>query len=242
MFSVVIPLYNCARFVPELTQRLIDALSRITQDFEILYINDASTQDDWSQVVLVSASDVRVRGINLSRNFGQHCAISAGLSFATGEWVVVMDGDLQDRPEEIPALYQKAIEGFDIVLAQRIQRRHSVIKRQGSRLFYAVLAYLTDTEQDASVANFGIYHAKVVRAILSMKDYSRYFPTMVKWVGFRSARMPVEHALRPEGTGSYHFHALLRLSFFPSAVHQRKTEEASSPHLYIPMNPGDGSC
>lgn len=153
-----------------------------------------------------------VKGINLSRNFGQHYAITAGLHCAKGDYVVVMDCDLQDRPEEIPNLYNKAREGYDSVFAQRIHREDNWFKRTSSKLFYSVFSYLTDTRQDASVANFGIYRRCVIDAILSMGDRFRYFPTQVQWVGFRKAYLPVRHAGRAEGKSSYNFGRLIRLA------------------------------
>ena len=121
---------------------------------------------------------------------------------AKGDWIVIMDCDLQDRPEEIPNLYNKAVEGFDIVLASRVQRRDDIIKKMLSKYFYAVLGYLTGTKQDDTVANFAVLSRKVVDAIKSMGDYYRYFPTMVKWVGFRLTTLKIQHADREDGKKS----------------------------------------
>lgn len=211
-FSVVIPLYRCSNAIPELTSRLMQTLSKLSPIFEIIYVNDASPANDWEKVIEASKSDSRIKGINLSRNFGQHYAITAGLSYASGEWVVVMDGDLQDRPEEIELLYKKACEGYDIVLARRTERQHSFLKRLSSKWFYKTLAYLTDTEQNSEIANFGIYNRSVIQAILSMKDKTRYFPTMVRWVGFKRSEIAVTHASRYDGKSSYNFNALLHLA------------------------------
>ena len=158
------------------------------------------------------AADPRVKGIHLSRNFGQHYAITAGLGAASGEWVVVMDCDLQDLPEEIPRLYEKACEGYDSVFAQRQHRQDGWSKRVQSWAFYSIFGYLTDTSLDHSVANFGIYHRKVIRAILSMDDRIRYFPTMSQWVGFRQAYLPVTHGERKAGASAIPLIKLLRLA------------------------------
>ncbi len=123
-----------------------------------------------------------------------------------------MDCDLQDRPDQISTLYRKALEGYDLVLARRRARRDSRLKRFYSRLFYSVFSYLTDTTQDAAIANFGIYHKKVIQAVLDMEDNIRYFPAMVQWVGFQSARVDVEHSSRLEGASSYNLRKLLRLA------------------------------
>ncbi|MEM8886587.1 MAG: glycosyltransferase family 2 protein, partial [Bacteroidota bacterium] len=152
-------------------------------------------------------------GLKLSRKFGQHYAITSGLKEASCDWIVVMDCDLQDKPEEIPNLYHKAQEGFDIVFAQRKERKDKWLKRLSSKVFYQVFSLLTDTKQDATIANFGIYHKKVIQAVLSMKDHIRYFPTMVQWVGFSNTRIQVEHGQRAEDESSYSWGKLIRLAF-----------------------------
>jgi len=197
----------------ELVRRISESVSPITEHYEIILVNDASPDNSWNVIRAECEKDSRVKGINLSRNFGQHYAITAGLSYAKGEWVVVMDCDLQDRPEEIPNLYKKSQEGYDSVFAQRINRSDSWLKRMSSKLFYKFFSYMTETRQDASVANFGIYNRKVVESILAMGDKMRYFPTQVQWVGFRKYYMPVEHDSRLEGKSSYSLKKLFRLAF-----------------------------
>ena len=210
--SVVSPVYMAENIVRELVLLLHKNLMEITADYEIILVNDASPDDSWNVITVECQKDKRVKGINLSRNFGQHYAITAGLDYAKGDWVVVMDCDLQDRPEEIPNLYRKAQEGYDSVFAQRLERRDKFFKRLFSKMFYSLFSYLTDTKQDPTVANFGIYNRKVINAILRMKDYIRFFPTMVQWVGFRKFYLPVQHANRHEGKTSYNFKSLMHLA------------------------------
>jgi polyisoprenyl-phosphate glycosyltransferase len=201
--SVVSPVYRAEPIVDKLVSRVIAEVSKITNDFEIILVEDHGPDNSWEKIRENCQRDTRVRGIRMSRNFGQHYAITAGIDHANGEWVVVMDCDLQDRPEEIPGLYKKAQEGFDIVLARREVRKDGFFKKLFSRTFYSCLSYLTGTKQDPTVANFGIYHFKVIEAIRSMRESIRYFPTMVRWVGFRSASINVEHAERDSGETSY---------------------------------------
>jgi dolichol-phosphate mannosyltransferase len=210
--SVVSPVYRAEKIVSELVKQLHENLQKITDDYEIVLVNDCSPDNSWLAIVAECEKDKRVKGINLSRNFGQHYAITAGLNYAKGEWIVVMDCDLQDRPDEIQNLYQKAQEGYDSVFAQRVVRQDTFFKRLFSKMFYAVFSYLTDTKQDPTVANFGIYNHKVINAILTMKDNIRFFPTMVQWVGFRKFYLPVCHADRFEGKTSYNFKGLMRLA------------------------------
>jgi polyisoprenyl-phosphate glycosyltransferase len=211
--SVIIPLYRCSNFIEELTNRLHQTLQKISFDYEIIYVNDASPENDWQIVCSEAKKNIKVKGINLSRNFGQHYAITAGLNCAQGEWIVVMDGDLQDMPEEINKLYSKTKEGFEIVCAQRIKRKDHYLKKLSSYLFYKIFSYLTDTKQDESIANFGIYHHKVIDSILSMNDNIRYFPTMIQWVGFNKTNIEVDHGQRSAGSSSYNLYRLTKLAF-----------------------------
>ncbi|AFM03957.1 glycosyl transferase [Bernardetia litoralis DSM 6794] len=212
LISIVSPVYRAEKIVDKLVERISNEVSKITENFEIILVEDGSPDNSWEAIERNCAKDKRVKGIKLSRNFGQHYAITAGLDAVKGEWVVVMDCDLQDRPEEIINLYTKALEGYDVVLASRHQRQDTFFKKLFSKLFYKVLSYLTGTEQDPTIANFGIYHNKVIQAISTMRESIRYFPTMVKWVGFRRIKINVEHASREEGTTSYNFKRLLNLA------------------------------
>jgi polyisoprenyl-phosphate glycosyltransferase len=210
--SVVSPVYQAAPIVPRLVSEVSSALEDITDSFEIILVNDRSRDDSWNAIKQECNKNSRVRGLRLSKNFGQHSAITAGLSLAKGNWIVVMDCDLQDRPDQISTLYRKALEGYDIVFARRRLRRDSRLKRFYSRAFYSVFSYLTETAQDAAIANFGIYHKKVIDAVLGMDDNIRYFPAMVQWVGFQSTRVDVEHSSRAQGVSTYNLRKLLRLA------------------------------
>ena len=213
LFSIVSPVYRAEKLVDELVSRIKSSVGSITEDYEIILVDDCGPDDSWGRIQANSARDPRVKGFRLSRNFGQHRAITAGLELCRGQWVVVMDCDLQDQPEEIPALYAYAQrEKYDLVFARRVARQDSWLKRMGSRAFYKVLSYLTDTPQDPAIANFGIYHRKVVEAVLAMHDDIRYFPTMVRWVGFGAGALAVAHAERPEGSSSYNLRRLINLA------------------------------
>ena len=210
-FSIISPVYQAADSVAELVRRLHEAIGMLTPDYEIILVDDRSTDGSWAGIQEQARLDTRVRGLRLSRNFGQHRAITAGLDCCRGEWVVVLDCDLQDRPEEIPALYAAAQQGHDLVLARRASRRDSWHKKVLSRLFYSLLSYLTEVPQNPEVANFGIYHRKVIDAVLAMRENIRYFPTMVRWVGFRVGYLDVLHARRPAGTSTYNLGRRLHL-------------------------------
>ena len=211
--SVIIPVYGCDKSLPKLYERLTASLESIVKKYEIILIDDCGPGNTWEIIQSIAKIDGSVKGIRLSRNFGQHIAITAGLEESIGSWVVVMDCDLQDKPEEIVKLYEKAQSGVDIVFAQRVDRQDSFFKKSASKLFYRVLGYLTETKLDYSVANFGIYDRKVINAVLSMKEVHKFFPVMVRWVGFSSASIKVSHAVREYGDTTYTFRSLVALSF-----------------------------
>ncbi|MBF9236751.1 glycosyltransferase family 2 protein [Hymenobacter sp. BT683] len=209
--SVICPVYQSEATIIELVARLIKNLVVISSNFEIILVDDCSPDNSWDFIKEMTAADTRVHGMRLSRNFGQHRAITAGLDCCRGEYIVIMDCDLQDRPEEIPALFAELNKGYDLVMARRINRQDIWSKKLFSRLFYKILSYLTNTKQDSSVANFGIYNRKVINAVLSMRESIRYFPVMVRWVGFRIGYLSVMHAERPIGNSSYVLNQRLHL-------------------------------
>lgn len=210
--SIVSPVYNAEKIIPLLVERIERSIQKITSEYEIILVEDCGQDNSWEVIENLAKTNQRVVGIKLSRNFGQHYAITAGLDQSKGDWVVVMDCDLQDQPEEIGKLYNKAQEGFDIVIGRWFDRKDSLLKKFFSKIFYRTLGYLTGSEQDETVANFGIYSRDVVNAVVSMRESIRYFPTMVKWVGFKSTKVNVEHNDRNEGESSYNLKRLINLA------------------------------
>jgi dolichol-phosphate mannosyltransferase len=212
LLSIVSPVYRAENIVEELVRQVKESVSTITEDFEIILVNDASPDNSWAKIALECENDIRVKGIDLSRNFGQHYAITAGLSYAKGEWVVVMDCDLQDRPDEIPNLYHKAQVGWEIVYARRMERKDDFFKKLSSKLFHNVYSYLSGINTDSSIANFGIFHQKVIAEYNKMKETARSFPSLVQYLGFKRTTLEVRHAERFEGSSTYSFRKLLRLT------------------------------
>jgi len=211
LISVVIPVYGCEACLIELCDRLKTTLLTLTPYYEIILVNDASPDLAWDTIISLNQSNSRIKGLNLSRNFGQHHAITAGLDFACGDWVVVMDCDLQDRPEEIPKLYKKALEGYDVVFGNRVIRQDKWIKRKSSQLFYKVYDYLAEKSSDHTVANFSISSKKVVNGFRQMREQNRLFPLFIQWMGFKTAYVPIQHDERAEGKSSYNIKKLITL-------------------------------
>ena len=212
LISIVTPEYKGEKMVGELVRRLQESLEPITDQYEIILVNDASPDHAWLEIERVCRLDPRIKGINLSRNFGQHYAITAGLRYATGQWVVVMDCDLQDRPEEIPSLYRKAQEGYDIVYARRVTRKDSFFKRMSSVAFHKVYNWLSGLNADKAIANYGIYKRCVIDKYNRMPEKARSFPSLIRYLGFKDVAIDVQHAERGEGKSSYSLRKLIRLS------------------------------
>ena len=201
--SVVIPVYGCRAALTELYRRLVESVSKITNEFEIILVNDNCPQNSWEVIEELCANDKRVKGIELSRNFGQMRAILAGLDYAVGEWIVVMDCDLQDRPEEIVRLYEKAMEGYDVVFARRKERRDNPIKVFLANQFYKVYRFATEGNYDGAVCNFSIVKKNVIANYCRMREQHRGYVMYIRWLGFRQTIIDVEHDARYEGKASY---------------------------------------
>jgi dolichol-phosphate mannosyltransferase len=210
--SVVVPVYGCAGCLEDLSDRVGASLAGQGLSYELILVDDNSPDNAWARIRELSAVSPSIRGLRLSRNFGQHAAISAGLSCARGARIVVMDCDLQDVPEEIPALLGGLKGDAEIVLGQRVERQDSWLKRSGSRLFYRTLGWLTETRYDASTANFGAYSRKVVDAMNAMPEMDRFLPLMARWTGFRTVAIPVSHGRRTEGRSSYSLRKLIQMA------------------------------
>ena len=201
--SVVTPAYGTADCLPMLYTRLCETLERISPRFEILIVNDGSPQHDWQVIQELSRRDARVRGINLSRNFGQHTAITAGLDHARGRWVVVMDADLQDQPEEIARLYAKAQEGYEIVFGVRTNRQDSLLKRLLSSVFNKVFRAISNIALPPGISNFSISSALVIENFRKLRERNRAFVLIILWLGFRTGYVPIEHSARYAGRTTY---------------------------------------
>lgn len=214
IITVVVPEYKGASMLGLLLERLDKALSPISENYEVILVNDCSPDDTWSEIKRYAAKDKRVVGLNLSKNYGEHYAISAGLKYAKGEWVVVMDCDLQNRPEDIPALYAKAQEGWDIVHARRVHKQFGFWKRMSSHVFHSVYDWMSGRKSDEAIAEFGIYSAKVIAEYNKLQEVSRSFNMLIDFLGFRVTTIDVQHDARADEEGSsYTLRKLLKLAF-----------------------------
>lgn len=208
--SVVVPVYGCSGCLRELHRRLVESLAWIRGEFELIFVEDRGNDGSWELLCELARTDPRIKAFQLSRNFGQHAAITAGLAQAQGRWVAVMDCDLQDPPEEIRRLYSKAAEGFDIVLARRARRNASVFRRGFAALYFKMLNTFTGASHDGSYGSFSMISRKVVDAFLSFRDRDRHYLFILNWLGFETTSIDYRQAERAAGRSSYGFGKLLR--------------------------------
>lgn len=220
--SVISPVYGCRESIQELYEKVTATLQKICNSYEIIFVNDNCPQNSWEVISAIAKNDKNVKAIKLSRNFGQHYAITAGIDYCSGNYVVVMDCDLQDKPQEIEKLYKKAIEGYDIVYGRRVERQDSFFKSFSSKLFHKTLEYFTESEHDHTIGNFGIYSKKVINALKNLKEKSRDFLLLVKIVGFKKTAIDVEHDARAYGQSSYTLSKMISLAVDSIVSHSNK--------------------
>jgi dolichol-phosphate mannosyltransferase len=208
--SIVIPVYGCADCLQVLHRRIVAAVEGRVASFELLLVDDRAPDGAWQVIHALAERDPRVRGIRLSRNFGQHASITAGLAECRGERAVVMDCDLQDPPEAIPLLLDKALAGHDIVLARRKRKQHSPFRRISASLYFRALGALSGRRFDGEFGAFSLISRRVIDAFLRLRDRDRHYLFILYWLGFDSAAIEYEHAARHSGSSSYSMRALLR--------------------------------
>jgi dolichol-phosphate mannosyltransferase len=210
--SIVAPVYREEANVAEFCRRVSSAVTPIVSDFEIILVEDGGGDGSWQKICEQSSADPRVKGLKFSRNFGQHYAITAGLDAADGDWIIVMDSDLQDRPEVIPDLYAKARQGYEVVFVARQDRPESRQYRLLQRIFYATLRYLAASDYDPEHGNFSIISRKVLRDFRSLKEQLRFYGGIIFWLGYPHASIPAAHGRRYAGNSVYTLKSRLRLA------------------------------
>ena len=201
--SVVSPVYKAEKIVDELVKRLSAVLREITPDYEIILVEDCGGDKSWERIEDNCRRDEHVKGILLSRNFGQHYAITAGLMAASGDVIVVMDCDLQDDPVHIKKLYNEFNNGYEVVFTRRIGRKHSIFKAITAKIYNSLFAIFSDKNYELNVGSMTMFSARVKDEFIKLKDQDRLYIQLLKWVGFKSTYVPVEHRERFEGNSSY---------------------------------------
>ena len=210
MISVVIPVYNNAATVEELARRIDAALAQ--RDYEIIFVNDGSSDDSLERLRRIAAADRRVRPIALARNFGQHPAISAGFEHAAGDAIVLMDADLQDRPEDIPAMLGKLRDGIDIVYTRKAQGAKSAPGRISSTLYHYVFSSITGSRRFAEIGTLRAFSRKFLAAVLQYRERNVLYGPLMVYMGFNSEFVDVVRDERASGKSSYSFGKRLGLA------------------------------
>jgi glycosyltransferase involved in cell wall biosynthesis len=210
--SIVAPVFREAKVLPELYSRVCAALLPVTLDFELVLVSDGGNDGSWETIEELSAADPRVKGIKFTRNFGQHLAISAGLDVCDGDWVVVMDSDLQDRPEVIPQLFAKAQAGYEVVFVSRKDRPEPRLYQAAARVFYWLFRFLAKTNYDPAHGNFSIISRRVVERYRAMGETLRFYGGILDWLGFERTSIEASHGERFAGEAGYNLRKRLKLA------------------------------
>src|ERR1043166_1113795 len=208
--SVVLPIYNEREVVIPFYHALRSSLDALIKDYEIIFVDDGSVDGTLTELLRLGNSDSHLRIIELTRKFGNAKAIATGLEFATGDWVVTMDSDFEDKPEHIADLYRKALEGYDVVYAVRESKHKSFLKDIGSRVFYFVISRVANSPMPQNTGNFCIMRQEVVRALHKMTERTRYFAGIRSWVGFNQVGVDLPRGSRLAGRPKQSFPRLIK--------------------------------
>ncbi|MEO8855751.1 MAG: glycosyltransferase family 2 protein [Burkholderiaceae bacterium] len=223
--SVIVPIYGCVGCLEPLCERLSRVLPQIANRFEIILVDDRSPDASWEEILRIQTLYPEIRGVRLSRNFGQQVAISAGLSLAKGDCAIVMDCDLQDPPEKIPEMWRKLQEGYDLVLARRAERSHSMFRRIGAKAYFAIMSWLNEERIDGSYGSFSLLSRKVIEAFLKFGERERHYLFILRWLGFKTGTIEYDHQERLTGQSAYTLGRLIRHAmdgvFFQATVFLR---------------------
>ena len=212
LLSIVIPVLNEAEILPTLLASLHESLPNI--NWEVIFVDDGST--DTTALILQRAAlnDTRISMLRFSRNFGHQAAVTAGLDFANGDAVVVMDADLQDPPELLPRLLELFEQGYDIVSPQRISREaETIFKQWTAKLFYRVVSRMTDRRLTPDIGDFRLFSRRAVLALRSLREQHRYMRGLAAWLGLKEAVVPFERRARAGGHTKYSLAKMLRFAW-----------------------------
>lgn len=212
--SAIVPSYNEEKNVPLIYKRLTDTLSKISDKYEIIFVNDCSKDSTLSVIKQISEEDSHVKYISFSRNFGHQIAVSAGLDMCKGNAVVIIDGDLQDPPELIFEMYKKYKEGYKVVYAKRKTREGETwFKKATAKLFYRFLAAMTSIEIPVDVGDFRLIDKVIVNHLRNMPEKSKYIRGQISWIGYKQTFVEYHRDARLYGKTNYPLKKMLRLAF-----------------------------
>lgn len=213
-FSVVVPVFNEEEVLPETYHRLTGVMEGLGAPYEIVFVDDGSKDQSPRILDELAQRDPRVRVIHFSRNFGHQAAITAGMDYARGEAVIVIDADLQDPPEVIPEMVAKWQEGYEVVYGKRMKREgETLFKRFTASFFYRLLRFMTDIDIPLDTGDFRLVDRKVVEVMKLLREKNRFIRGLVAWVGFRQVALPYVRHRRFAGTTKYPLRKMLKLAW-----------------------------
>ncbi|MEN3184080.1 MAG: glycosyltransferase family 2 protein [Atribacterota bacterium] len=213
-FSVVVPVFNEEEVLPETYHRLTGVMEGLGAPYEIVFVDDGSKDQSPRILDELAQRDPRVRVIHFSRNFGHQAAITAGMDYARGEAVIVIDADLQDPPEVIPEMVAKWQEGYEVVYGKRMKREgETLFKRFTASFFYRLLRFMTDIDIPLDTGDFRLVDRKVVEVMKLLREKNRFIRGLVAWVGFRQIALPYVRHRRFAGTTKYPLRKMLKLAW-----------------------------
>ena len=206
LLSIVIPVFNEEEVLPSLLDGLLPVLTSINYDYELVFVDDGSHDGTRQQLTAMAQANSKIKVLEFSRNFGHQAAITAGLDFAAGDAVVVMDADLQAPPELLPEMLHAFEQGFEVVSAQRIAREgEGVFKRSTAAMFYALMQKAVDKRLKPQVGDFRMFSRAAVQTLRRFREQHRFMRGIVAWLGLKEAIIPFHRAPRAAGTSKYPF-------------------------------------
>jgi glycosyltransferase involved in cell wall biosynthesis len=212
-YSIIAPIFNELDNLPELYARVRDTISATGETWELILVDDGSTDGSTERIRELAAKDKHIRPIIFARNFGHQIAITAGWDYARGDAVIIIDADLQDPPETIPEMIAKWKEGFEVVYAVRAEREGETwFKKVTAAAFYRIIYRITDVKIPVDTGDFRLMDRKVVDVLNQMPERHRFPRGMSAWVGFRQVGVPYKRAPRHAGVTKYPFKKMLRLA------------------------------
>jgi polyisoprenyl-phosphate glycosyltransferase len=212
-YSLVVPFYNEESVIEETHRRLTEVMSAMAEPYEIIYVNDGSHDRSGQMVRAICESDQHAKMLIFSRNFGHQTAITAGMDYAAGDAVIIIDADLQDPPDVIPSMIERWKDGYEVVYGHRQSRQgESWFKRETARRFYRLLNRMSDIEIPADVGDFRLIDKKVRDALLKIPEHNRYVRGLISWLGFRQTMVDYIRAPRFAGETKYPIRKMVRLA------------------------------
>jgi len=213
MISVVIPIYNEEKNILPMYERLTAVMDKLNLKREYIYVNDGSQDESAAVLEKLAKEHSDVRFIHFSRNFGHQIAVSAGLDYAEGEKVVIIDADGQDPPEVIEDLYLKSLEGYEVVYAQREQRKgESFLKKATAKYFYRILNRITNIDIPVDTGDFRIIDRKVVDELINMPEQHKFLRGQISWIGFNQTFVTYKRDQRMSGQTGYTYRKMIRFA------------------------------